>query len=177
MMIALGVLALLILLFVRPVSRSAQIVDGDTIIVSGRKWRIIGYDSPEYYQPGGKASALYLKRLLASSRHIALITGYDVYGRKTALLFSVRGTLAWRMVISGHAHGKGFTGFFAEAWARIRRRGIWAKGERPVHPRIWRMMNHRGPQNARSKPMPRWARDTGSDGRGGLRLPGGFRIP
>jgi endonuclease YncB( thermonuclease family) len=76
--------------------RSIYVIDGDTIDISGERFRLVGFDTPETYRPqcasekalGDQATAL-LKQLINSLSVTELVVqpGRDRYGRGLARLF------------------------------------------------------------------------------------------
>ena len=122
----------------RFVAPDVHVVDGDTIKVAGRKWRIAGYDSPEWNQPGGNQASRALRAVLAEGCSLALLGRVDAYGRPVATIFTTRGPLAWRMASAGHGHGEGTIGTLLTGIARMRRRGLWAADGIIVRPSSWR---------------------------------------
>lgn len=147
MTVVLGIAALALLpalLFVRTIPAHAHLVDGDTIDVRGTRWRLAGFDAPERDQPGGSDATAHLRTVLAHSHKIAFVGGRDAYGRRLAHVWTTRGSLAWRMVASGHAHPLTKAGLLPLLWARIRGNGIWDGSHAVVPPRIWRAAHPRG---------------------------------
>lgn len=168
-----------LMMIVKIVPRNAIIVDGDTISVRSRKWRLAGYDSPEFNQPGGRQASAYLRKILSSHRSIAIITGRDAYGRIVAHVFTTKGPLSWRMILAGYGHPESLIGRVLCLVARIRRKGVWNGKTTVYSPRIWRHMHgqsspygyHRG-RSYRKKKF-----DIKYDSKKGLKLPGDFIIP
>ena len=119
---------------------SAHVVDGDTIDFDGRRWRIAGYDAPEWNQPGGREATDALRRIVRGGGVVALDVGDEFYGRGLARLHVRHVPLAWRMALAGHGHGEGPVGGLLTIAARIGRRGLWSGG-RIVHPRAWRALH------------------------------------
>ena len=176
---ALVALVVLLALFVRRVPRDAHVVDGDTLKVKGRIWRLTGFDAPEWNQPGGSQATTHLKALLARGGMIAVLRGHDPYGRRRATIFSLRGPLSWRMVWAGHAHADTLVGHLIQIPVRIVGRGLWGGETRAIHPTYWRHSQavaegHRMPHVRR---RPRMRFDVRYSPRDGLQLPGGFRLP
>jgi len=178
MLIVLAVLAVVAAACIRIVPAVPDgIVDADTIDVGRSRWRLAGYDSPERGQPGGTEATAHLRSLLAEGRSLGIATGFS-YGRLVVHVFTRRGPLAWRMMASGHAHSTSLTGLVPVLIARIARRGVWGAGHKVISPARWRAMHphHGGGQRQMRRPRRRELRFD-YDGRKGLRLPGGFRLP
>ena len=172
-MLYLGIAAVLLLLFFRIVPSSPHIVDGDTIAFGNRRWRIAGYDAPEYDQPGGRQASAHLRDELARGWSIGIAGGIDAYGRRMIRVITRKGPLATRMMLSGWGHSASPLGWPFVLYARIRRRGVWKSRDQVFSPRAWRNAHQRGlPQRRRRAPKLRF-----SYGKQGLKLPGGFIIP
>lgn len=122
----------------RPVPTRAVMVDGDTIKVDGVKWRLTGFDAPEWNQPGGRQATAFLSHVLRTERCYAYVRGSDAYGRPLATIVTPRGPLSWRMAFAGHAHGEGHTGTALTVVARILGRGLWSGRGRVLRPAQWR---------------------------------------
>ena len=133
-----GVLAVFVLLFIRIVPRKVKIIDGDTIEVRSVRWRLTGFDAPEWNQPGGAAATKALRKMLHGHFALAFVRSRDAYGRPLATIYTLRGPLSWRMTFSGHAHGEGIIPYILALVARIFRRGLWKGRHHKVHPRYWR---------------------------------------
>lgn len=180
-LIVAAAIAALCLLVIRRIPIDARIVDGDTIEVHGRRWRLSGYDAPEYDQPGGSQARERLRLILQTSRKIGVINGVDPYGRLMVTVFTTRGLLSHRMTWAGSAHGEGLDGYILTLLARLLGRGMWNGKHAVVTPRYWRATHphptRRNQYVPRPKPfrMPRLG--MGHDSRKGLKLPGGFHIP
>lgn len=181
---AVTIAIILILLFaavsIHVVPADVRIVDGDSLVRRGRRWRIAGYDAPEHDQPGGDAATAHLGSLLGGRRAIAFVGGNDVYGRRVARILTIRGPLAWRMLLAGHGFAASGWGVLPMITARILRRGMWNGTHDVVNPAEWRRTH---PKPGRT-PVPFRTRRSGggfsfrtSYGAKGLRLPGGFIIP
>lgn len=176
-----ALVALAAILFIRIVPRHVHIVDGDTIAVRDRKWRLAGYDAPEFDQPGGRQASAHLRDILAEGRTIGIVTGSDAYGRLLVRIFTKRGPLASRMILAGWGHPEGMLGWFLCLRARIGKRGVWAKKGVVHTPRLWREMHPRAERGAyrpsqggkRRGPNLRFDYNP----RKGLKLPGGFHLP
>ena len=116
---------------------AARVLDGDTIVVSGKRIRLEGIDAPEGQQlcyannrawACGTASTDALRRFIGSSPVGCASTGTDRYGRTLARCH-VQGTdiQSW-MVINGWAvaYSRYSTDYEPEQeYARARHLGIW----------------------------------------------------
>lgn len=119
-----------------------HVVDGDTLYRRQRKYRLQGYDSPEWDQPHGRQAKRALAEMLSTGWSVAIITGIDRYGRRKIRLATTRGPVATRMIASGNGHADDIPGAIVQIWARITGKGLW-RGRRPVHPRTWRKAHPR----------------------------------
>lgn len=135
--------AVLVLLAVRLVPSGARIVDGDTMEVRGRKWRLVGYDSPERDQPGGKEASARLQSIVQGGLMIGIICGIDRYHRLLVRCYTLRGPLSWRMMGSGHGHATTRSGHIPTLYARARGVGIWDGRHEVVAPVFWRATHPR----------------------------------
>jgi len=128
----------------RPLPSTAKIVDADTLMVHGRKWRLNGFDAPEWDQPGGPEASRELRRILSGRGVYMTFRGeIDPYNRPLVTIFTMRGPLAWRMALAGHAHGEGRIGRELTRVARFARRGLWSHPGTVVSPSTWREMHPR----------------------------------
>ena len=141
LLLVVAALAALTATRLRTVPADARVVDGDSLRVRGQSWRLVGFDAPEWDQPGGREATDLLRRLLANGRTLAVLRGRDAYGRRLASVLTPRGPLAWRLAAAGAVHGEGAVGTVLTIAARLRGVGIWSG--RPVHPRIWRLARRR----------------------------------
>ena len=89
-----------------------RVVDGDTIHVSGQPYRLLGFDTPETYEPAcsqelarGDAATAAMRALVSSGRHLALhaLPEQDRYGRGLARLTADGVDAADLMIEAGHA--------------------------------------------------------------------------
>lgn len=137
-------LALAALLRERRIEGSAFAVDGDTLIVEGRRIRLRGLDAPEIgqscerggiaYRCGEEARAA-IRAFIAGEPVACAAQGRDRYGRDLATC-RVRGEdIGARLVRSGQAVSFGAYGE-EEREAREARRGIWAGSFE--QPQAWR---------------------------------------
>ncbi|WP_343565490.1 thermonuclease family protein [Kiloniella sp. b19] len=119
----------------------ARVVDGDTIIVSGERLRLMGFDAPESKQtclspvgierPCGRKATEYLDLVLSTVDHqVACKTfGQDRYQRTLARCVIGDLYLGSWMVRSGHAvvWPRGDQWYLADQDdARLAKRGLWA---------------------------------------------------
>lgn len=79
---------------IRP--ETVYVIDGDTIDVSGERYRLAGFDTPETYHAQcdyelalGREATSRLRELVASGQHleVMVLPGRDRYGRGLARLF------------------------------------------------------------------------------------------
>ena len=177
-MLIAGVLAVAFLfLFVRIVPARPHIVDGDTVVFGNRRWRLAGFDAPEYDQPGGRQASAYLRDQLALGWSLGFAGGTDVYGRRLIHVLTRRGPLGTRMLLAGWGHPESMLGWPATLYARVLRRGIWKAKGRVISPRVWREMKQRVRYTTvkPARPGPKLRFDY--DPRKGIKLPGGFILP
>lgn len=133
------------------VAGTARVVDGDTLRVDGRTFRLWGIDAPEIVQPCqrdgltyacGRSAAAYLRTLLspaiptgdrtldaASAQVVCVPRASDQYGRPAALCRAGSMDLGAEMVRAGWAlvlvrHGTDYAP--EEEDARSNLRGLWA---------------------------------------------------
>lgn len=119
-----------------------SVVDGDTLRRRGRKYRLQGYDSPEWDQPHGPDARRALTAMLANDWSISVTTGIDRHGRRLVRMATRRGPVATRMIATGNGHAEDIPGMAIQMLARMAGRGLW-RGRRPVHPRTWRIAHPR----------------------------------
>jgi endonuclease YncB( thermonuclease family) len=128
----------------RRVEGQVQVIDGDSLRVSGKDLRLKGIDAPEMRQTCVRASRPYRCGEVARAallRHIAQrplqcrVAGHDRYRRGLARCFVDSGDIGAWLVAEGFAVAYG--GYEAEeARARSRGAGLWAgEFERPD---LWR---------------------------------------
>jgi len=80
----------------------ARVIDGDTIEVAGRKFRLEGLHAPEVDQPGGAAATNFMRDLLAGKRVACAPTGARSYDRLIAVCrLSDAGDIAAALVKAG----------------------------------------------------------------------------
>ena len=139
----------------RNVAGRAQVIDGDTLLLSGRglRIRLVGIDAPERAQtclltenPAwacGEAARDRLEQLIGGRVVSCESEGRDRYGRLLARCKAGETGLNAAMVEAGFAVASG--DFRAqEARARLDHRGLWAS--RFTRPQIWRRMQAEEPK-------------------------------
>lgn len=124
-----------------PVMADYKAVDGDSLIVDGKKIRLVGIDSPEYdqycknsagkkYKCGEKASN-YMKKMIANGKkqHQKIKCknyGTDRYNRTLSVCYLGKLNLNAEMVKSGWAVAYRHDMFkAAESEAKKAKRGVW----------------------------------------------------
>jgi endonuclease YncB( thermonuclease family) len=132
--------------------------DGDSFIISGKKFRLKGIDAPEYTQncndasgkpwPCGKASHLSLINLLKHSGLSCAFENHDRFNRALAVCSTAQNRdIAAVQVRAGLAISNKFNGLrdYAdeEDDARKSKRGVWQGSF--IHPKDWRAINTRQP--------------------------------
>ena len=188
--IAAAILLVVWLYFRRPSVKvpagAFRVVDGDGVNIHHDKIRIIGFDAPEWNQPGGEDATDALTIFTLGGFVLRPSGQIDSYGRILARLFvkrrffgiPYRTDVAILMLAAGQghsnvrgrqwleAHGR------AELKARIMGRGLWAKsgfmGILAQNPKYWRrQLQHTGgaiacqmapnvPAEPRRAPLPRF---------------------
>lgn len=147
---ALGAILLLALIAARfqaatpAVEGRAQVVDGDSLVLSGRRLRLAGIDAPEITQTcrlgdaeracGREAKAVLL-RLVGENPISCSIVGRDRYGRDLAECRAGDVDLNAAMVRAGHAVAFG-NYESQEQLAQAERAGLW--GMEFIRPAEWR---------------------------------------
>ncbi|MFP4125342.1 MAG: thermonuclease family protein [Alphaproteobacteria bacterium] len=63
----------------------ARVIDGDTIEIAGRKFRLEGLHAPEVGEPGGAAATRFMRDLLSERRVACAPTGDTSYDRLVAV--------------------------------------------------------------------------------------------
>lgn len=134
-------------------SGRVKVVDGDTLVLAGRRIRLVGIDAPELRQicqrdnqpwPCGKGARDHLATLIGDAKTACDAGGSDRYGRLLAVCSADGRDLNAAMVSAGYAVA--FGDYEAEqAAARAKRLGIWA-GTFDA-PRTWRQ-THGGMEEA-----------------------------
>jgi endonuclease YncB( thermonuclease family) len=126
------------------VSGLPRVVDGDTLVMGGKRIRLAGIDAPELRQvcqrqnrdwPCGTEAKNYLSALIASGKAICDADGSDRYGRLLAICTVQNTDLNAAMVSAGYAVAFGHYEV-EEGKAREGRLGLWAGTFDP--PRTWR---------------------------------------
>lgn len=125
-------------------SGRVKVVDGDTLVLEGKRIRLVGIDAPELRQicqrdnqpwPCGKGARDHLATLIGDAKTACDAGGSDRYGRLLAVCSADGRDLNAAMVSAGYAVA--FGDYEAEqAAARAKRLGIWA-GTFDA-PRTWR---------------------------------------
>ncbi|MCV9996779.1 thermonuclease family protein [Pararhizobium sp. YC-54] len=125
-------------------SGRARVVDGDTLVLDGRRIRLVGIDAPELRQvcqrdgrdwPCGTEARAYLSGLTGEAKTTCEADGSDRYGRLLAVCRAQNIDLNAAMVAAGYAIA--FGDYEAEQGvARQKRLGLWAGTF--AAPRIWR---------------------------------------
>lgn len=133
-----------------------KVADGDGINIDGNKIRILGFDAPEWNQPGGKEATAALGALIQYGFTLKISGRRDRYGRTLARLIVKRRWLGLQltadvtvlMLRAGHGHsnarGRQWLSAYgrAELYARLMQRGLWANtgfmGWRALNPKYWR---------------------------------------
>lgn len=90
---------------------AVEVVDGDTIKVNGRSYRLMGFDTPETFQAKcGSEKALgitatnALAMLIGDARVVELeLHGLDKYKRRLAVLYVDNEDVAGKMITAGYA--------------------------------------------------------------------------
>lgn len=126
------------------VSGSVKVIDGDTLVLDGKRIRLVGIDAPELRQvcqrdnqpwPCGKGAKDHLIALTGDAKTRCEAGGSDRYGRLLALCLSGSRDLNAAMVGAGYAIA--FGDYEAEeSAARAKRLGIWSGTFEA--PRTWR---------------------------------------
>ncbi len=112
----------------------ARVVDGDTLVLDGKRLRLVGIDAPELRQicqrngqdwPCGTEAKGYLSGLIGDATTTCEADGSDKYGRILAVCTVGNRDLNAAMVDGGHAIAFGDYET-EEAVARQNRMGLWA---------------------------------------------------
>ncbi|OBZ93774.1 hypothetical protein ADU59_18880 [Pararhizobium polonicum] len=138
-------------------SGRARIVDGDTLVLDGKRIRLTGIDAPELRQvcrrgaqdwPCGTEARDRLRGLIGAEQTICAVDGADRYGRLLAVCSARNRDLNAAMVAGGYAVAFGKYAAEEDA-ARRDRLGLWA-GTFDA-PRTWRQ-THGGMDEAPHRP-------------------------
>jgi endonuclease YncB( thermonuclease family) len=144
-----------------PISGPVRVVDGDTLVVGGRRVRMEGIDAPEVAQtcvsssgapwPCGQRALEELVRLIGRQTVTCDDRGSDKYGRTLGICFAggidlngemVRRGFAWAFVRYSRTY------VAVEAQARASRVGIWSGNAQPAweyRARQWQTAESRHP--------------------------------
>ncbi|CAN7486130.1 thermonuclease family protein [Pararhizobium sp. LjRoot255] len=134
-------------------SGHVKVVDGDTLVLDGKRIRLVGIDAPELRQicqrdnqpwPCGKGARDHLDALIGDAKTTCDAGGSDRYGRLLAVCSSGGRDLNAAMVGAGYAVAFGDYEAEQDA-ARAKRLGIW-EGTFDA-PRTWRQ-THGGMEEA-----------------------------
>lgn len=135
--------AILLIALIRIVPPSGwKVIDGDTVERRKRRCRIQGYDAPEWDQPHGRQARQALASMLSGHWSFSITIGIDRYGRRLIRLWTIRGPIASRMILSGHGHATSLIGGILQIAPRIIRRGLWRQ-RGVIHPKAWRQYSLR----------------------------------
>lgn len=125
-----------------------RVIDGDTILASGVRYRLAGIDAPELSQEFGQEAKEFLEALLASSDQITVeVEGVDRYGRSLAHVFVSGINVSEILLENGFAHvfyteNKKQNEHFKKLvdFAKKGRAGLWFNPD-AVNPYEYRMAN------------------------------------
>jgi endonuclease YncB( thermonuclease family) len=85
-----------------PYVGEARVIDGDTIEIAGRKFRLEGLHAPEVDEPGGAAATRFMRELLGDRRVACAPTGDRSYDRLIAVCrVAEEGDIAAALVKAG----------------------------------------------------------------------------
>lgn len=107
-----------------------RVVDGDTILMEGRKVRLRGIDAPETDQPFGMNATVFLNSLICGKRVRVEYSETDKYNRILGTVYFQETDINLAMVRNGFAwHYKQYddTQLYADAEneARAAKKGLW----------------------------------------------------
>lgn len=107
-----------------------RVIDGDTLVASGKRIRLWGIDAPEKNEPEAFSSTMYLKVLVENRELQCVFKHKDRYQRDVMQCFSDGYDIAADMVKMGMAkdytrYSKGYYKFY-EAEAKAKKIGIWS---------------------------------------------------
>ena len=127
------------------------VIDGDTLTVADaakrqHRLRLAGIDAPQAKQPYGVRSARSLAQLCLKKdakvewkeKQRGLLVGQVTCADKDVNAEQVRRGMAW---VSPRQTGPGSALYELEAYARLRKVGLWAD-EKPIPPWEWRSTGH-----------------------------------
>ena len=104
---------------------SIRVIDGDTLDVSGQRYRLVGFDTPETYYAQcdyelalGNAATARVRELIASGQALDLVIlpGRDKYGRGLARFFVGGENLA--DILTGERLARVYNGGRRQGWCR-----------------------------------------------------------
>lgn len=117
-------------------SGRAEVIDGDTIRLAGKRIRLLGLDAPELGQPCVRASGtrfdcgaeakLALRELTGGHTITCRPRGQDRYDRVLAVCLVKETDLAWWMISRGYAISTAEQYRGAEERAQTKRLGLWS---------------------------------------------------
>ncbi|SNB67777.1 Endonuclease YncB, thermonuclease family [Arboricoccus pini] len=87
------------------VAATPRVVDGDTLVLDGTRWRLCGIDAPEHDAPGGSEATAYLHKLV-DGRDVTCSLACnrtDRYGRSVGFCSVAGKDLGRLMIDAGHA--------------------------------------------------------------------------
>ncbi|MGE0717601.1 MAG: thermonuclease family protein [Alphaproteobacteria bacterium] len=109
----------------------ARVVDGDSLVVDGRRVRLFAIDAPELHEPLGERSRRETVGILGDRPVACAVRGYDGHARAIAVCRAGDVDIAGELVRRGWArawrhYGRDYAALEAEA--RAAGRGMWAPG-------------------------------------------------
>lgn len=107
-----------------------RVIDGDTFVSGGFRYRLAEIDAPEINQTFGIESKIYLKKLIENKRVYVDIISYDKYGRRIVKVYLNGDYISEIMVREGFAfqykrYSSSTTLKRLEQTAKKQRKGIW----------------------------------------------------
>ena len=130
----------------KEINNHVKIIDGDTIYLSDKKYRLHGIDAPEINQKCfydnkswkcGKESAFALNKIINNNKIKCTIKGIDKYERYIGICFSKKRNINKMMVRLGWAIAYRYYSLDyvnEELLAKSKKLGIWkGKFEEPYH--------------------------------------------
>lgn len=108
----------------------SRVIDGDTFVSGGFRYRLAEIDAPEINQTFGIESKLFLKKLIENKSVYVDIISYDKYGRRIVKVYLNGAYISEIMVREGYASQyKRYSNSAilkdAEQTAKKQRKGIW----------------------------------------------------